>query len=65
MPAGTYFGRLRWQIKLLGLVDPFYQDARAGIQDVYVAVVPTVGAIFADGFESGDVSAWSGSAGAR
>ncbi len=46
-----------------GRAYPFYQDARAGIQDVYVAVVPAVGAIFADGFESGDLSAWSSAVG--
>lgn len=38
-------------------VYPFYQDARRGEQDVYVARLPT--ALFADGFESGDTSAWS------
>ncbi|MEM9557842.1 MAG: sialidase family protein [Acidobacteriota bacterium] len=37
---------------------PFYQDARGGTQDVWVAVVPT-GGIFADGFESGDTGRWS------
>ncbi len=41
-----------------GRAHAFYQDARTGIQDVYVAVVPTVGALFADGFESGDFSRW-------
>ncbi len=39
--------------------------ARSGIQDVYVAALPTVGPIFADGFESGDTSRWSAVAGAR
>lgn len=41
-----------------GVVYPFYQDARAGEQDVYVAVINT-GVIFGDGFESGDTSSWS------
>ncbi len=40
-----------------GFAYPFYQDARSGVQDVYVAVLPT-SAFFTDGFESGDVSAW-------
>ncbi len=40
-----------------GSAYPFYQDARSGIQDVYVAVLPT-SAIFTDGFEAGNVSAW-------
>jgi hypothetical protein len=43
-----------------GFAYPFYQDARSGVQDVYVAVVPT-SAIFGDGFESGNVTAWSSS----
>jgi len=38
---------------------PFYQDSREGNQDVYVARLPSPGVIFADGFESGDTSAWS------
>ena len=46
-----------------GNVYPFYQDARSGVQDVYVAVVPGAGALFADGFESGDLTAWSTSSG--
>ncbi len=46
-----------------GQAYPFYQDARSGIQDVYVSRVPTVSAIFTDGFESGDASAWDGSVG--
>ena len=41
-----------------GTVHPFYQDAREGNQDVWVALVP-VPALFADGFESGDASAWA------
>lgn len=45
-----------------GTIYPFYQDARSGVQDVYVALVPS-GPLFADGFESGDTSAWSGSRG--
>jgi len=42
-----------------GTVYPFYQDAREGNQDVYVALLPSPGTLFADGFESGDTSAWS------
>jgi hypothetical protein len=38
-------------------VYPFYQDARRGEQDVWVARLPTV--LFADGFESGGTEAWS------
>ena len=38
-------------------VFPFYQDAREGEQDVWVARIPRW--LFADGFESGDTSAWS------
>ncbi len=48
-----------------GRAFPFYQDARTGSQDVYVAVVPGVGPIFEDGFESGDTSAWSSTNGAQ
>lgn len=44
-----------------GNLYPFYQDAREGNQDVYVAVLPAPGTIFSDGFESGDTSAWSSS----
>lgn len=38
---------------------PFYQDAREGNQDVYVALLPGSGFVFVDGFESGDTSTWS------
>ena len=38
-------------------VYPFYQDSREGEQDVWLARIPR--ALFADGFESGDTSAWS------
>ncbi len=48
-----------------GRAYPFYQDARTGSQDVYVAVVPGIGPIFEDGFESGDTSAWSSTNGAQ
>ncbi len=41
-----------------GRAYPFYQDSRAGIQDVYVAIIPTLVSIFDDGFESGDTSGW-------
>lgn len=41
-----------------GMIYPFFQDSRSGVQDVYVALVPD-GPIFGDGFESGDTSAWS------
>ncbi len=63
--AAAFIGDYNAVAAANGRAYPFYQDARAGIQDVYVAVVPTVSAIFADGFESGDVSAWSGSVGRR
>ncbi len=43
-----------------GRVYPFYQDAREGNQDVWVAVLET-GDLFIDGFESGDAAAWSNS----
>ena len=43
-----------------GKVYPFYQDAREGNQDVWVAVVPS-SLLFGDGFESGNLSAWSSS----
>ncbi len=41
-----------------GRAYPFYQDARFGIQDVYVTVIPALNLIFGDGFESGDTLAW-------
>lgn len=40
-------------------VFPFYQDSRRGEQDVWVQRLE--GALFRDGFESGDTSAWSAS----
>ncbi len=43
-----------------GRVYPFYQDAREGNQDVWVAVLES-GVLHSDGFESGDVTAWSSS----
>jgi hypothetical protein len=43
-----------------GRVFPFYQDARRGEQDVWVARIDVdSGEIFRDGFESGDTSGWS------
>ncbi len=41
-------------------VFPFYQDSRRGEQDVWVQRL--AGALFRDGFESEDTSAWSGTA---
>ncbi len=41
-----------------GAVYPLFQDARTGVQQVYVAAVRGA-AIFGDGFESGDTSSWS------
>lgn len=44
-----------------GRVFPFYQDARRGEQDVWVARIEAGSPeIFSDGFESGDTTAWSG-----
>ncbi len=42
-----------------GKAYPFYQDAREGNQDVYVAIVGSAESIFANGFETGDSGAWS------
>ncbi len=43
-----------------GRVYPFYQDSREGNQDVWVAVISSnPDALFSDGFESGDTTAWS------
>jgi hypothetical protein len=38
-------------------VFPFYQDSRRGEQDVWVARLPS--AVFLDGFETGDIAAWT------
>ncbi len=63
--AAPFIGDYNAVAAAAGQAYPFYQDARTGTQDVYVTVVPTVGGLFADGFESGDVSRWSVSAGGR
>ncbi|MEM7352937.1 MAG: sialidase family protein [Acidobacteriota bacterium] len=60
--AADFIGDYNAIAAAAGRAFPFYQDARSGIQDVYVAVLPTLTSVFADGFESGDLTAWSGSA---
>ncbi len=56
--AAAFIGDANALAAANGVAYAFYQGARAGSQDVYVAVVP-VGLIFSDGFESGDTSSWS------
>jgi hypothetical protein len=55
--AAAFIGDYNGVAATAGRVYPFYQDARRGEQDVWVAVVEL--AIFADGFESGDTTGWS------
>ena len=59
--AATFIGDYNGIAAAGGTAYPFYQDARSGIQDVYVAAVPGSALVFEDGFESGDVSSWSSS----
>ena len=61
--AAAFLGDYNAVAAANGHAYPFYQDARSGIQDVYVAIVPTVSAVFTDGFETGDASAWDGTVG--
>ena len=63
--AAPFIGDVNAVAGANGVAYPFYQDARSGVQDVYVARVPTAGSIFGDGFESGDTAAWDVSVGVR
>ncbi|MCB1033546.1 MAG: exo-alpha-sialidase, partial [Acidobacteria bacterium] len=46
-----------------GKLYTFFQDAREGNQDVYVAVVGGPEGFFTDGFESGDTTSWTSTVG--
>ena len=61
--AASFIGDYNGLAASGGALYPFYQDAREGNQDVYVAVVSLQEGVFEDGFESGDTSAWSSSTG--
>lgn len=57
--AASFIGDYNGVAASGGRVYPFYQDAREGNQDVWVAIIET-GALFADGFETGNTSSWDG-----
>jgi hypothetical protein len=58
--AATFIGDYNGIAAGAAGVFPFYQDSRRGEQDVWVQRLE--GALFRDGFESGDSSAWSATA---
>lgn len=59
--AAAFIGDYNGLAAAGGKVFAAFQDSRRGEQDVWVSVVNA--GIFADGFESGDTSAWSSSVG--
>lgn len=56
--AADFIGDYNGIAAASGRAYPLYQDSREGNQDVWVSVVES-DQLFGDGFEGGDVSAWS------